>query len=161
MRHLATGTRRRHLPRQRSAAARRGFTLLEMLMVVVVIGLLIMMSAPRIAVAAAQRDVSGAHEAFASMFRQARASAMQTRQQVTLSFNAGVAVMTVAPGGARDTIGYPLNFVGEFGLTPTLSSDSIVVAATGLVTSGAPFTFTASKRGESSSATITGSGRIE
>ena len=86
---------------------------------------------------------------------------MQTRQPVTLSFNSGVAVITVAPGGVLDTIGQPLNIAGDFGLTPTLSGSSIVVAATGLVTSGAPFTFTAGKRGESRTVTVTGAGRIE
>jgi hypothetical protein len=36
-----------------------------------------------------------------------------------------------------------------------------VVAPTGMVTAGAPFTFTATKRGQSRSITVTGAGRIE
>jgi type IV fimbrial biogenesis protein FimT len=141
--------------------ARTGFSLMEMLIVIVVIGLLLLIVAPRIGPTTARREVSGAAEAFSSIFRQARASAVQMRQPVTLSFSSGVAALLVSPGGQLDTVGYPLNFPGDFGLTPTVSSATIVVGATGMVTAGAPFTFTAAKRGQSRTVTITGAGRIE
>jgi hypothetical protein len=67
----------------------------------------------------------------------------------------------VSPGGQLDTIGYPMNFPNDFGLTPTVSGASIVVGPTGIVTSGTPFTFTATKRGQSRTITVTGAGRIE
>ena len=148
----------------RGASARRarvGFSLMELLIVITIVGILILVLVPRIGPTTARREVHGAAEAFASMFRQARASAVQQRQTVTLSFNAGVATLLVSPGGALDTIGTPMNFPGDFGLTPTVSSATIVVAPTGMVSAGAPFTFTATKRGQSRSVMVTGAGRIE
>ena len=62
--------------------ARRGFSLMEMLIVIVVLGILVLIVAPRIGSTTANREVSGATEAFASIFRQARASAVQQRQTV-------------------------------------------------------------------------------
>lgn len=141
--------------------ARCGFSLMEMLIVIVVLGILLLVLAPRVGPTTANREVAGATQAFASIFRQARASAVQQRQTVTLSFNAGVATLLVSPGGVLDTIGYPLNFPEDFGLTPTVSGATIVVAPTGMVTSGTPFTFTATKRGSSRSIMVTGAGRIE
>lgn len=140
---------------------RAGFSLMEMLIVIVVIGILLTILVPRVGPTTARREVSGATEAFASIFRQARASAVQQRQTVTLSFNAGVATLLVSPGGVLDTIGYPMDFPNDFGLTPTVSGATIVVSPTGMVTSGTPFTFTAAKRGESRTITVTGAGRIE
>jgi prepilin-type N-terminal cleavage/methylation domain-containing protein len=140
---------------------RAGFSLMEMLIVIVVVGLLLLILVPRIGPTTARREVNGAAEAFASIFRQGRASAVQMRQTVTVSFNSGVATLLVSPGGVLDTIGYPLNFPIDFGLTPTVSGSTIVVGPTGMVTSGAPFTFTATKRGNSRTITVTGAGRIE
>jgi type II secretory pathway pseudopilin PulG len=134
---------------------------MEMLIVVVVVGILLLILVPRVGPTTARREVAGATEAFASIFRQARASAVQQRQAVTLSFNAGVASLLVSPGGVLDTIGYPMNVPNDFGLTPTVSGASIVVGPTGIVTSGTPFTFTATKRGQSRTITVTGAGRIE
>ena len=135
--------------------------MMELLIVVVVMGILLLVLVPRVGPTTARRDVTGATEAFASIFRQARSSAVQQRQVVTLSFNAGVATLLVSPGGVLDTIGYPMNFPNDFGITPTVSSATLVVGTTGLVTSGAPFTFTATKRGQSRSIMVTGAGRIE
>ncbi len=151
-------------PRARGASMRRarfGFSLMEMLVVIVVVGILILILVPQIGPATARREVTGATEAFASIFRQGRASAVQQRQPVTLSFNAGVASLLVSPGGQLDTVGYPMNFPADFGITPTVSSATIVIGTNGMVTSGAPFTFTAAKRGASRTITVTGAGRIE
>lgn len=141
--------------------ARRGFSLMELLIVIVVLGILVLVLAPRVGPTTARREVTGATEAFASIFRQGRASAVQMRQTVTLSFTSGVGTLLVSPGGVLDTIGTPMNFPNDFGITPTVSSATIVVGPTGIVTSGTPFTFTATKRGESRTITVTGAGRIE
>jgi prepilin-type N-terminal cleavage/methylation domain-containing protein len=151
-------------PRARGTLMRRargGFTMMEILIVVVIMGILLLVLVPRVGPTTARREVTGATEAFASIFRQARASAVQQRLPVTLSFNAGVASLLVTRAGQLDTVGYPMNFPNDFGITPTVSSATIVVAPTGLVTAGAPFTFTATKRGESRTITVTGAGRIE
>lgn len=141
--------------------ARGGFTMMEILIVVVIMGILLLVLVPRVGPTTARREVTGATEAFASIFRQARASAVQQRQVVTLSFTAGVASLLVTRGGQLDTIGLPMNFPNDFGITPTVSSATLVVGTTGMVTAGAPFTFTATKRGESRSIMVTGAGRIE
>lgn len=144
-----------------SGTIRQGFTLIEMLIVVVVIGILIGISVPRVAAALARRDVSGAISSFESFYREARTAALQRREATTIRINAGVAVMTVSPGGVLDTIGRPLNFTTEFGLTPTTTATTLRIEPTGLILTGTPFTVIAQKRGVADTVAIIGLGRIQ
>lgn len=142
-------------------AGRHGFTLIEMLIVVVVIGILIGLAVPRVATALARRDVFGATSSFASFYREARTAALQTRQAATIQIASGTAVITVSPGGVLDTIGRPLNFATEFGLTPTTTATTLRIEPTGLILTGTPFTLVATKRGVADTVAVIGLGRIQ
>lgn len=139
----------------------RGFTLIEMLMVVVVIGILIGVAVPRVAVALARRDVFGATSSFASLYREARTAALQTRLPATIRFASGIAVVTVSRSGVIDTLGRPLNFATEFGLTPATTATTLQIEPTGLILTGTPFTVVATKRGIADTVTIVGLGRMQ
>jgi prepilin-type N-terminal cleavage/methylation domain-containing protein len=145
----------------RQKTQERAVTLVEMLVVVSVIGILMLLVTPRIGPTTARRDVNGATESFAALFREARAGAIQRRQEMTVTVSSGFATTTMKPGGVLDTLGRPLNIGAEFGLIPTTSSGNMHIDANGTVFSGSPFTFVASKRGESDTLRITGLGIVQ
>lgn len=147
---------------QLPARSRRGFTLTELLLVIVVIGILLAITAPRIATAMARRNVTGATAGMDALFRRARASAIQTRLPATITFASGVATVTVDSAGTPKLVGQPLNFPAQYGgVAVTPSSATLRIEPTGLVLSGTPFTFIATKSGDADTTSVTGYGRIE
>jgi type II secretory pathway pseudopilin PulG len=132
-----------------------------MMIVVVLLGILLSIAAPRLPMAMARRDVFGATATFGSLYREARTAALQTRLPATIRFTSGVAIITVPRGGGLDTLGTPVNFPAEHQLTPTITATTLRIEATGLVLTGTPFTFIAEKRGVADTVSITGLGRVQ
>ena len=139
----------------------RGFSLLELLLVVVVIGILLAMVAPRIATALSRRSVVGATAGFESLFRRARATAIQSRLPATITFASGVASVSVVRAGSSVVIGQNLDFPDQYGVTATASAVTLQIEPTGLVLAGTPFTLIATKGDAADTVRITGYGRVE
>ncbi len=148
-------------PTVRVAGPRRGFSLTELLLVVVVIGILLAMTAPRIASALARRSVVGAAAGFESLFRRAKATAIQSRLPATITFASGVASVSVVRAGSSVVIGQNLDFAAQYGVTATPSAVTLMIEPTGLVLTGTPFTFIATKGDAADTVRITGYGRVE
>ena len=146
---------------KRQAAGRRGFSLMELLIVVVVIGILLAVTAPRIGAMLSRRSVVGATAGFEALFRRARATAIQNRLPATITFASGVATVTITRSGTTIVVGPPVDFPSEYGLTPSVTSSTLQIQPTGLVLSNTPFTLIAARSGEADTVRITGYGRIE
>ncbi|MES2124187.1 MAG: GspH/FimT family pseudopilin [Gemmatimonadota bacterium] len=148
---------------QRNPAwSRQGFTLTELLLVIVVIGILLAITAPRIATAMARRNVTGATAGMEALLRRARASAIQTRLPATITFASGVATVTVDSAGTAKVVGQPLNFAAQYGgVAVTPSSATLRIEPTGLIVTGTPYTMIATKGSAADTTLITGYGRIE
>ncbi len=147
--------------RSRSGHGRRGFTLLELLLVVAILAILVAVATPPIAATLARRSVSGATAGFEGLLRRARATAIQTRLPATITFATGVATVTVVRSGTLTVIGQPLDFPGQYGVTVTPSSNALRIEPTGLILNGLPFTLISAKRDAADTARITGFGRIQ
>lgn len=139
---------------------RTGFSLLELLTVVTVMGLMMAIAAPRVADALVRRNVKGARVAVASLYARARIHAVQTRRPTTLQFSDSLAWVTVGGAAGLDTVGSVQNLAREFGVT-IASTGTIAVQPTGLVNAGAPIRVTVTKAGKSDSVVISGYGKLQ
>lgn len=121
---------------------RGGFTLIETLMAVVVIGLLCLIGFPRLTNAMMKNNVRSARTVVLTMYARARSAAIETGRTATLHFNGGTAVVTAAPrlsgAGTCDTIMPPVNLTTQYGVTVASSGASdLVVDGRGFSTNGA------------------------
>ena len=110
---------------------RNGFTLIETLIVIVIVGLLVLIGYPKISAALVATDVRGARTALINAVARARAAAMQGSRVTWLKFEGNRAIILSRPrrvpdGGLSDadTIGVVLN-LGGYGVTVASDADSI------------------------------------
>jgi len=139
-----------------------GFSLLEMLTVVVMIGVLTLITMPRIERALSRRDVSAARVELANLFLRAKVAAVSARRQTTLNVASGTAYVTqVDQSGATQYVSGALVFTTS-GVTATPTASSLAIQPTGLVTGGVtPFTVVLSKNGFTDSVVVSGYGRVQ
>ena len=116
-----------------------GFTLIELLIVVVIIGLVGLISLPKLNTAFAQSNVLSAKARLSALYNAARSTAVSSNQTATLRLN-GNQVMVYAtprrkaPIGANtlDTIVRPTDLSTSFGVTLSGGYDSVRIASSGL-----------------------------
>ena len=111
---------------------RDGFTLIEMLTVVVVISAVSLIGFPRIRSAKYKSDLRSARTSVASMYARARSAAIQYNRATILAFNGSTAVVLATPrlvaaGGTVDTVGPVNNLSLGYGATVTTTNDSLRV----------------------------------
>lgn len=111
-----------------------GFSLIELLIVVTMIGILTAMVAPSIRRGMIRNEVFNARNAIANLYTAARLTGIQTTRRVVLKRTGDVVHVAAWPrldgaGGAtaRDTIGAVLDLNDRFGVTLTVNTDSIVI----------------------------------
>ena len=141
---------------------RAGFSLIELLTVVSVLGLMMVIAAPRLADANTRRNVKGARAAVASLYARARVRAVQARRPATLQFTDSLAWVTIprGTGATLDTIGGVQNLNALYGVS-IAASGTISVQPTGLVNAGTPIKVTVTKQSKSDSVIISGYGKMQ
>ena len=141
---------------------RGGFSLIELMTVITVVGLMMLLVAPRLADANTRRNVKGARAAVANLYARARIRAVQTRRPATLQFTDSLAWVTSprANGAAVDTIGGVQNLKAMYGVS-IAASGTISVQPTGLVNAGTPIRVTVTKQSKSDSVVISGYGKMQ
>jgi prepilin-type N-terminal cleavage/methylation domain-containing protein len=146
-------------------ASRAGFTLIEILMVVVLIGIMTAIGFPRMRDGLVKSDVKSARSQAMLLYAQGRASAQESGRAVTLDFTANTALLTATPrllagAGTVDTIAGPINLVTEYKVTVAGSpSPTLTIDPRGFGSSaGTTITFT--RAGVSDSIVVSDFGRI-
>ena len=114
-----------------------GFTLIEMLIVVVIIGLAGLIALPKLNTAFAQSNVLSAKARLMALYNTARATAVSSNQTATLRINGNQVMVYASPrrtagAGTIDTIVRPSNLSTSFGVTVGGGVDSVRVASSGL-----------------------------
>jgi prepilin-type N-terminal cleavage/methylation domain-containing protein len=137
-----------------------GFSLIEALIVVVIMGLLLALVTPRIRDTTLTTEVRNARAAVANLYARARMVAVQQRKTATLRFNGNQVYVTVPVGAVLDTVGAVTDLGSQYGVTLT-ASGNVTVLPTGLVNAAAPITWKVTKSGKSDSLMITGYGRMQ
>jgi prepilin-type N-terminal cleavage/methylation domain-containing protein len=140
---------------------RGGFTLAEILIVLVIIGIALAMAVPRMQAALHQSSVQSALNNVASDVTLARLRAVRTATRTALVVNAaGTGYMVVVdPAGAVDTF-KTVSFATEYrGLTLSPVNDTVIFDSRGLLVQGTG-TIRATRQGRTDSLTISGVGRV-
>jgi prepilin-type N-terminal cleavage/methylation domain-containing protein len=102
---------------------RNGFTLIEMMIVIVIMGIMLAMAMPKLHDWSSSADARGARTAATTLLAKARAAAIQNNQVTTASFNGtSGAVVTVA---TNDTL-QQVAMGSEYGITMTMSRSTSV-----------------------------------
>lgn len=143
---------------------RRGFTLIEAVVTVVVAGLLAMLGFPTFARTLSGRAAWNARAVAIGMYAQARANATETGRATTLRWNGNTALITATPhlNGAAgvDTIGTPRNFDQLFGVRVTGSPSTVLtIDPRGLGTSASTIVYF-TRDATRDSILVTGYGRV-
>ena len=150
---------------------RAGFTLVETLLVVVVVGILTLMTYPRVNAAVTRSDIRGARTRVANLLATARTVATQSSRTARLRFEGNKVFVTASPrrtvGGAGacacDTVGLVVDLNTVYGTTTTLSGGTteIVYDPRGLASGfGADVTITLARGGHSQALKIDMLGRV-
>jgi type II secretion system protein H len=115
---------------------RSGFTLVEILLVVVIIGVMTLMAYPRVSDAMVKSNLRGARTRIVNMLSTARAAAGQGgRTKAYVKFNGNTAVITAEPrrnlpigANTEDTLGVAVNLSTVYGATVASSPSTAQIA---------------------------------
>jgi prepilin-type N-terminal cleavage/methylation domain-containing protein len=147
---------------------RVGFTLIEIMIVVVIFGIMVIVAYPKASSALVKNDVRSARTTLANTFSKARAVAMQGSRTGRVEFNGNNVLVTASPrvvavaGSDRDTVGGVQNLNSVYHVTLSSSVASIAYDPRGFVTSGLsqPLKFYLTRSGKRDSLTLDYLGRV-
>jgi prepilin-type N-terminal cleavage/methylation domain-containing protein len=111
---------------------RVGFTLIEIMIVVVIFGIMVIVAYPKASSALVKNDVRSSRTALANTFSKARAVAMQGSRTGRVEFNGNNVLVTASPrvvavaGSDRDTVGGVQNLNSVYHVTLTPSPSTVV-----------------------------------
>ena len=145
---------------------RNGFTLIELMIVVAIIGVVSMFAFPKIQQAWVQSSMHGARNKLVAIYAASRAAAIETNRTVWVHFNGATVWVTATPRlattgtGTKDTIGVVQSLDASYGVGLSSSSDSLQIDPRGLGVNSSSTTFSISKYGYADTLVVSGFGRI-
>jgi prepilin-type N-terminal cleavage/methylation domain-containing protein len=137
---------------------RNGFTLIEMVIVIVVMGLILMIAMPKLTNWSDGAAARGARTKATSMLAKARASAIQNNKPTRVEFNGTNGAVVVV--GTTDTL-EKVTLGTEYGVSMSPSSWSVTYDPRGIGTpSQTTLNISFTRSGKSSGLTVSGYGRV-
>jgi type II secretion system protein H len=112
---------------------RNGFTLIEVLIVITIVGILLAVVVPRYGSVSAAMNVHSAKQEMATLLAQGRATAIQTDQTVKVA-RSGNVVSLVAVSGAGSAIISQQDLGALYGVTLSATKDTVAYDSRGMVT---------------------------
>ena len=146
-------------------ASRRGFTAIEMMIVVVLVGVLSAIALPYLRTGPAKSGVRGALSAITSLHAIARNAAIARGRTAILVIKATapatVLVVVRRPGSSVvDTVGAVENLFARFSVALTTTSDSVAFTPRGIGISTSNTTVIVTRSSVADTLTISGAGRV-
>jgi prepilin-type N-terminal cleavage/methylation domain-containing protein len=143
--------------------ARSGFTLVEALVCVVILGLITLIGFPRISAAMVRSDLRSARTTVVNLVATARAASIQTGRRTWVKFegnNAYVLIRGAAETVTADTVGAVHNLSAQYGVS-VVGADSIAFDPRGFGASfGDSTSVTLSRNSHSETVMLDGLGRV-
>ena len=140
-----------------------GYSVLELLVVFVIVGLLALMAYPSVRRGLRSNSVRGARTTVVSLYAKARASAVNRNRPTALRFSGNSAYVTAdMGGGVLDTLSGVEDLYGQFGVNVSATDSVLWIDARGLgMGSGTSTTTIALTRdSEADTVQISGFGRV-
>jgi prepilin-type N-terminal cleavage/methylation domain-containing protein len=153
------------MPSEPQTTSRRGISLVEMLMVVVLIGMMLAVALPKAGELYDHAMVRSARTALTNLYNATRVASRASNQVAVLRLNAGVVVLErnqPFPSTAKDTVtmgGKFHDFPARYGVTIT-GPDSVRVDPRGMLMDAGPHTWVFTRDGWSDSVMVNSYGRI-
>ena len=145
---------------------RSGFTLIEALIVVVILGLIVLFGYPKVGAAMAKTDLRSARTTVINLVATARAASVQTNRRTWIKFEGNKAYVLARPrqkagAGTADTVGTVQNLSAQYGVTLAAGADSIQFDPRGFGANlGDTSSVTLSRNGHAETVTLDGLGRV-
>jgi type II secretion system protein H len=115
---------------------RAGFTLIEILMVIVLVGIMMTVAIPYLRSSSAKTNVRGAGDEISRLYATARSVSIARGKIAWLVLNSSASTAEVIAGKVNgsgiDTIAKPDNLASRYNVTFTTSSDSLVFTPRGI-----------------------------
>ena len=147
-------------------APRKGFTLIETLLVVVVLGIVVLIGFPRMSAGMTSANVRGARTTLINLLAKARSAATQANRVTLVKLEGDNAFVLMRPrllpgAGNADTLGPVVRLWDSYGVTVTATIDSVRFDPRGMGTGfGTGTTFLISRNDRIDSIKIDGLGRV-
>lgn len=146
-------------------AGRRGFTLIELIIVVLLVGLLSAVALPYLRTGPSKSSVHGATTAIATLHAIARNAAISRGRMAVLVIKAAapataLVVLKRSGSTAVDTVGTVVNLYSRFTVSLTTTSDSVIFTPRGIGISTSTTTVVATRAGVADTLTISAAGRL-
>jgi prepilin-type N-terminal cleavage/methylation domain-containing protein len=145
---------------------KKGFTLVEMLIVVVLIGIVTLIGFPKVSSGLAKSNLRSSRTTLANMFAKARAVATQGNRRTWVNFNGNNVVVTASPravvlaGSTVDTVGAVEKLDLLYGVTLTAPVTSVAFDPRGFGSLGTSRTFVVARNSKRDSIIVDGLGRV-
>jgi prepilin-type N-terminal cleavage/methylation domain-containing protein len=143
-----------------------GFTMIEMMLVVTILGALFLIGYPRMNAGMTKASVRGARTTLINLVAKARTASTQTNRITLLKIQGNNAFILLRPRllpgiGNADTLGAVFHLADSYGVTVTAPIDSIRFDPRGLGTGfGTGTSFLVSRNGITETITVDGLGRV-
>jgi prepilin-type N-terminal cleavage/methylation domain-containing protein len=152
--------------RDSCAGSSRGFTVMEMLLVITILGITMTIGLPRMSAGVTSANVRGARTTLINLLARARIAATQSNRVAVLKIEGNNAVILLRPrlavgAGTADTLGAVAQLGEAYGVTVTGAIDSVRFDPRGLASGfGTGTSFQVSRYGTTETIRIDGLGRV-